>query len=317
MFRLVSDISIGVYDFSAVVEVEVASGWDELTDTCTLTFPRKAIWRGKALASGADPLLKRGDQVTVRLGYDETIGQVFEGYISKLMADIPVKIECQDAAYLLKRGTVSMSWREVKLDALLKAVLPSQVPFTALDVNLGQFRISKATPAEVLAYLREKYLLKSWFRGGRLYCGFAYVPELQRTHVIRFERNVVSHNLEYLRKDDVKIKLKAISMKPDNKKVDYETGDPEGEQRTLHFYNVSEATLKELANKEIERLKYEGYRGSLTTFLVPQIQHGDVVDLRSVEYPERDGRYFVRSVKTSFGMNGGRQTIELDSKLGQ
>lgn len=315
MFKLVSDISIGEYAFNGVVNVEVRSSWDELTDTCTLTFPRKAVWRGKALASGDDPLLKRNDPVTVRLGYDETIGEVFSGYISKLMADIPVKIECQDAAYLLKRGTVTKSWKDVKLEALLKAILPSQVPFTALDVSLGQFRISKATPAEVLAFLKDKYMLKSWFRGGRLYCGFAYVAELQQTHVIRFERNVVSHDLEYLRKDDVKLKLKAISMKPDNSKIEYETGDADGEQRTLHYYNVSAATLKKLADDEIDRLKYEGYRGSLTTFLIPQVQHGDVVDLRSAEYPERDGRYYVRSVTTSFGMNGGRQTIELDSKL--
>lgn len=315
MFRLSSDIRIGGYFIKGVHEIEVQSSWDELTDTCTLTFPRRVDWRGKSLASGSDPLLKRNDAAIVQLGYDDENVEVFQGYISKLTTDIPVVIECQDTAYLLKQTTITKSYKDVELSELLEAILPSQVPFSAPTVRLGQFRISNATPAKVLEYLRENYTLKSWFRGGRLYCGFAYVPELQRTHIIRFERNVVEHSLEYLRQEDVKIKLKAISMKPDNTKIEYETGDEDGEQRTVYFYDVNEADLKKLANDEIERLRYEGYRGSLTTFLQPQINHGDVVDLRSAAYPERDGRYLVKSVTTNFGMNGGRQTLELDSKI--
>ncbi len=315
MFRLSSDIMIGRYRITGVHEVEVRSSWDELTDTCTLKFPRRADWLGQNLASGAAPLLKRNDPVIVNLGYDDDNRQVFQGYISKLTAEIPVVIECQDTAYLLKQNTVTKAYKEVELSTLLKDILPSQVPFEAPAVRLGQFRITNATPAKVLAYLKDNYLIKSWFRGGWLYAGLAYVPELQRTHVLRFERNVVDHQLEYLRKEDVRIKLKAISMKPDNEKIEIELGDDEGEQRTIYFYDVSEADLRNLAEEEIELLRYEGYRGSLTTFLAPHIQHGDVVDLRSEAYPERDGRYFVKAVTTNFGMGGGRQTIELDSKL--
>jgi hypothetical protein len=315
MFRLTSDIRIGPYRITGVHEVEVRSSWDELTDTCTLKFPRRADWLGKNLASGAAPLLKRNDPVSVRLGYDGANVEVFQGYISKLTTEIPVVIECQDTAYLLKQQTVTKAYKEAELSTLLKDILPSQVPFQAPAVRLGQFRITNATPAKVLAYLKDNYVLKSWFRAGKLYTGLAYVPELQRTHVLRFERNVVDHSLEYLRKEDVKIKLKAISMKPDNTKLEYETGDDEGEQRTLYFYDVSEADLRKLAEEEIERLRYEGYRGSLTTFLAPHVNHGDVVDLRSAAYPERDGRYYVKAVTTTFGMGGGRQTIELDAKL--
>lgn len=316
MFRLSSDIQIGVNRFTAVVGVEVESSWETLTDTATITFPRKVAWRGKALATGASPLLRRNDPVAIKLGYDDDNLEVFQGYISRLTADIPVKIECQDTAYLLKQTTKTLSYKSVTLSQLLTDILPSDVSFQAPAVTLGQFRVTNATPAKVLEYLRENYTLKSWFRAGKLYCGLAYVPALQSTHVIRFERNVIAHDLEYLRKEDVKIKLKAISMKPDNSKIEYETGDDDGEQRTVYFYDVSEADLKQLANEEIERLRYEGYRGSFTTFLKPRVQHGDVIDLRSAEYPERDGRYYVKSVTTTFGLDGGRQRITLDSKIG-
>jgi hypothetical protein len=315
MLRLSSDIQIGAYRLRGVAGVEVRSSWDELTDTCTLTFPRQVDWKGRALATGADPLLRRDQAVSIRLGYDDDNSEVFQGYISKLTADIPVTIEAQDTAYLLKRKTLNISFRNAELSEVLRAILPSQVPFQAPNVSLGPFRISNATAAMVLDYLKQNYTLKSWFRNGTLYCGLAFVPALQRTHIIRFERNVVQHSLEYLRREDVKIKLKAISMRPNNEKQEVEVGDPDGEQRTVYFYDVPLRDLRRLAEEEIERLRYEGYRGSLTTFLAPQVQHGDVVDLRSLSYPERDGRYLVKAVTTRFGMDGGRQEIELDSKI--
>lgn len=315
MLRLSSDIAIGAYRLRGVVGVEVRSSWDELTDTCTLSFPRQVDWRGRSLASGADPLLRRNDAVAVQLGYDDENAEVFQGYVSKLTANIPVSVECQDTAYLLKQKTYTKSYRSATLAQVLTDILPSQIAFEAPDVSLGPFRISNATGAQVLDYLKQNYTLKSWFRGGRLYCGFAYVASLQRTHIIRFERNVVQHSLEYLVRDQIKIKLKAVSMKPDNSKIEIELGDTDGEQRTVYFYDVPEADLRRLAEQEIERLRYEGYRGSLTTFLAPDVRHGDVVDLRSLAYPERDGRYLVKSVTTRFGMEGGRQEIELDSKI--
>lgn len=308
-------MKIGAYRLNGVVEAEIRSSWDELTDTATLTFPRRFEWADKSLFSGRSPVLKRTDTVEIQLGYDDENETVFSGYVSGIMTDIPALIHCQDAAWLLKQTTLAKSYKEVELTELLTAILPSPLTFDAPAVRLGPFRISNATPAKVLEHLKEKYTLKSWFRGGKLYCGLAYVPSLQTTHVIRFERNVVDHSLEYLRKEDVKIKLKAISMKPDNSKIEYETGDSEGEQRTIHFYDVNEADLKQLANEEINRMRFEGYRGSLTTFLRPRIQHGDVIDLRSATYPERDGRYLVRAVTTTYGRGGGRQIIELDSKV--
>jgi hypothetical protein len=73
--------------------------------------------------------------------------------------------------------------------------------------------------------------------------------------------------------------------------------------------------MKAIADEEIERLRYEGYRGTFTTFGAPRIEHGDVIDLRSDAYPERDGRYLVRAVTTTFGVGGFRQEVTLDSKI--
>ena len=44
----------------------------------------------------------------------------------------------------------------------------------------------------------------------------------------------------------------------------------------------------------------------------PRVKHGDVVELIDSQVPDRNGKYYVKRVSTSFGMEGGRKTIELD-----
>lgn len=94
-----------------------------------------------------------------------------------------------------------------------------------------------------------------------------------------------------------------------------EFGDTDGELRTLNYYNLSKADLEKVAKKEAERIRYEGYRGSFTSFLLPQVQHGDTVILDDKKLPDRKGSYLVKSVTTTFGQGGGRQKIEIDRKV--
>lgn len=314
MLRLTSEIVIGPYRFSAVNEVEVDSSWDNLTDTCTLTFPRQISWEGRNLAGGTDPLLKRKMPVTVKLGYDGKNVEVFRGYVRDISAEIPVKVKCEDAMYLLKQGEFTKSYRSVDTKTLISDMALSNPFEVVANATLGQFRISKSTPAKVLEYIREHYFIRSFFREGKLYVGLAFVAALQRRRRIRFDRNVIEHSLEYREKDDVQLYLKAVIMKPDNTKNEVFEGDEGGEQRTFHYYNISKSEASKLLKQEAERLKYTGYRGSFTTFGSPEIRHGDLIELSDPNYPERDGTYLVKRVKITFGMSGYRQEVELESK---
>lgn len=315
MLKLTSDISIGLYKFAGVHEVEVDSSWDNLTDTCRIVFPRKVSWEGRAIAGGADPLLKRRMSVSVDLGYDGKNTRVFDGFVRDITGEIPVRVECEDAMYLLKQGEFTKSYRSVSLKTLITDLIAGIVPVKVLiDMELGQFRISKATPAKVLDYLREHYFIRAFFRRGTLYVGLAYVAELQRTRKIRFDRNVIQHGLEFRDKESINLLLKAVVIKPDNKREEVEVGNKDGEKRTFHYYNITVAEAKKMLEREADRLRYTGYRGSFTTFGSPDILHGDVVELSDPLYPERQGSYLVKSVKIRFGMDGYRQEVELESK---
>jgi len=315
MIRLTSNITIGKYTFKGVVNVEVESGWDQLTSICKIEIPRRISWQGNPLIFGQDPILKKGDTVSVKLGYDDDNKEVFTGYLVRIGTGNPCIIECEDAMWKLKQNTFTKAYKKVTLKELLNDMLRGEIQFEAPDVDLGPFRISKASVAQVLDELKNSYFLKSFIREGKLYVGLAYWPKLQTEHNIHFTTHVVSNDLEYVRKEDVKIKLRVIVISSDNTKQEYEYGDKDGEERTLTYYDITKAQADKTAGIEIERLRYDGYTGSITIFGAPQVRHGDALNLKDPFYPERDGRYLAKEVKTSFGMSGFRQVITLDSKI--
>ncbi len=323
MLRMTSDIIIDAGSvspqrmrWSGVTSVEIVSSWDTLTDTCMITVPSKLKWKENYIYPGLDPFLKKGMDIEVRLGYDDRNNTAFKGYINVINADMPVTLECEDEAWKLKRTSITKSYKDVDLKTLLQDLLPGLL-FEAPDVRLGPFRISKASPAEVLDEIKKTYYMPSFFRDGKLYVGFAYVPSLQSTHNIVFDRHVVDNDLKYVKEEDTKIKLTIVSVSPDNEKKEYEFGDLEdGEQRTLYFYDKNAAEINHIGNEEVKRLRYTGYRGSLTVFGEPFIQHGDAVNLTDPMYPGRDGSYLVKKVTRNFDENGYRQILELDLKIG-
>lgn len=314
MKRLTSNIRIGNFTFRGVVNLKIESSWDVLTDTCEITIPRKLTFKNRDIATGDNPLLKKGDKVVIELGYDDENYVEFIGYIRHIDAATPLTIKCEDSAFLLKDSAKTISYKSVTLKQLLSDILPLGMEFEALDISLGQFRLKDVTPAKVLDELRKVYNLYSFFKGEKLFVGFPYPPTKEIvTHKFQFERNIISDELEYRIKDDVKIKVKAISMLPNNEKIEIEFGDADGEIRTFHYYDVQKADLEKLATAEIDRLRYSGWFGSFLVFGLPSVQHGDVVELTDNKL-DRQGAYFVRKVEKEFGENGFRRTIHLDRK---
>jgi hypothetical protein len=311
MKTLDTHITIGQYTFTFVVETEVESGFELLADTATLTLPRRLQFKGKAIAQG-ESLFRRGDPGRVKHGYDRRLDTIFEGYLSRIFPGVPLRFEAQDAMWLLKQRAVTQSYKQVSLQQVLGDICP--IPFLADDVELGQFRISNATVAQVLDELRQRYGLYAYIRQGSLIAGLPYQGDPGDPLMFDFEQNIIDDELEYLRADSIAIKVRAISMQPENSKITVELGDDEGDLRTLYFYNLNQEQLLEAAQRTMDRLKVEGYRGSFTTFGQPHVRHGNLVHINDPQYPDRRGTYFVKKVITRCGLSGYRQHIYLDTK---
>lgn len=305
-------ITIGELLFDFATNMAVDSGWELLTDTATLTLPSKVyIGREQVDRHLITRHIKAGQAVSVKMGYGSPSDEVFRGYVTRIKPNIPLEIIMEDEMWKLKRDTIS----DTMPDATLAAVMAkhfADYETDVLDVSLGNFYIKKQTRAKLLEELKRNFGLFSFFRGGRLVVGKRYDRGNAREHLFRLDYDTLEDDLEYMTAEQVKLKVTAISNNPDGSKTEVELGDPDGDGRTLNFYNLPEAELKAAAEREMSRLKYDGWRGGFTTWGDAFVAHGDIVELQSErEQSETAGRYWVDAVLTEGGVNGIRQRIQL------
>ena len=305
-----------VYFFDFVTSIEVKSSYERLTDTAKIVLPRKLNFEGKDLFSGNNAIFKRGDAVKIEMGYYPDLKTIFEGFISVVNSSLPVEIECEDNMFVLKNTTIKKYAKEsVSLNELLTDILPSSIDFKCLDVQLGSFRISNATVSKILDTLNSGYGFYSYFVDGILHVGLPSDASDTNTEEFKFEETIInSDDLKYQLKEELSIKVVAISMQSDNSKKEVTVGDTEGSQRTYYTYNASDSDLQKFADLKLNEVKYTGYTGSFLTFGEPFVRHGDIAKLTSTKLPERDGNYDIVSVTHSFSVDDGyRQEIELGS----
>ena len=326
--------------FDFVHSIEIDSSYENLTDTCKIVIPRKLVFEGLDLFTGDNPIFKRGDKIEVSLGYVPNITKVFIGYIKTVGSNVPTVLECEDGMYQLKQYTVNYPSKKalddvisklkvhpatiplkVKLDELLDFCLtPKGIEYEIVDnIDLGSFRAINATPAMILDKLKSEYGLYSYFKGDVLKVGFANDASVTSEASFKMEEIIInSDTLEWQRDEDVRIKCVAISMFPDNTKSEpIEFGDPDGNQITIHKYNMDAKSLEFAAKEWIKENKYTGYRGEVETFGEPVMNHGDRAKITSDKLPERDGIYLIKKVKRIYGVNeGNHQIFTLGAKVG-
>lgn len=321
MLRLSSDITIGNVQFNFITEVEMAESWDNITKTATIIFPRKLTFEGLPIATGQDvnpELFKRGDQVSIKIGYNGSNKELFFGYIRKIHTTLPIKIECEDSMFLLKQKEINKSFPSISLTDLVDELvdgIPIFSPIITAPMQLGKFRITNSNSADVLEFLRTKYHIQSYFRQDQLYVGLAYFPELREDKEFDFRKNIITNNLEYVREDDIKIRIQGVSIDSNNQKIKATAGDASGGLRTLHFYNLSQQDLQDRVDAAVEKVKYEGYRGNFVTFGEPIVRQNDAVIFTDDKLSDNNGTYLIKAVTRTFGQGGYKQVIYPDVRV--
>ncbi len=93
-----------------------------------------------------------------------------------------------------------------------------------------------------------------------------------------------------------------------------ELGDPDGEEIKIDKRGLKKQELDRLALSELQKRKFDGYKGNITGFGAPYCKHNEIAVIQDPEYPEREGAYMIDTVRTTFGMNGFRRQIDLGIK---
>lgn len=319
MLKLCAKIEIKgdkTWVFEKITACEIVRDSEALTTTCKLILPRKVKWKGET----SNPI-KRGDKISVWLGYDDNLQLAFTGYVLRKGFKAPIEIFCEDEMFMLKQTPcVKKSYKNVDIHTLLKEQgLPYDIKVLG-EQNIGQYRVNFESVAELLAHLKENNI-RTFFRleDGKpvLYCGVLFDHGNEMRQVFATGVNIISDSsLDEQKAEDVKIKLKVVSLQPDNKKkIKVEIGDPDGEKRTLHCYGKTEAEAKAWGEQELERLKRDGLTGSFQTFGHVLL---DVLDVIGIKIDgERKGKYQVHKNTITYGSSGFRQDITLGARAAE
>lgn len=317
MFRLCAKIEIKgdrAWSFDFVNAVEITRDTEKLTTEAKIIMPKKVKW------DKADKIpVKRGDSVKISLGYDDNLQTAFVGYVRDVGFKTPIVITCEDEMFKLKQvPTKKKAYRSVSLETLLKDQGISYRLNIMGEQALGAYRVTADTVAALLGKLSEQGI-RSFFRYENgapvLYCGVLFERDTRPAQVFKTGLNIISdQSLQQQKAENMRLRVKAVSLMPDNKKIKVEVGDTDGEHRTLHTYNKTESELKAWAEQEIKRLKRDGLTGSFTTFGHTLVDCLDAIGIVIDEV--KSGVYQVKKNIVKYGDGGYRQEITLGLRVG-
>lgn len=323
MLKLCSEITIEgdkTWLFNAVADCNIVEDVSTLTDTCEIQLPKKIKWQ-EAVAKNGKPPIKRGDKITIKLGYDGDLQTRFTGFIRSVDAKVPITIKCEDGMFVLKSHKVKpKAFKNASLHEIVSYLLEgTSIQFQLMDkdIKVGNWRLTKTHASEELQELKEKMMLSSYFRriNGEsiLYIGLAYPLDNRKKVKFMHGKNIIDENFEYRDKDDIRVRCEAQSFNAKNKKVTYEYGDKDGDLIKIRMDGLTENELKKYAIEAVERYKQSGFKGSFETFGQPEVSKCDMVEIHASD--GNSGVYLVKKLEIEFGTNGYRQKIELGQSL--
>lgn len=316
MFTMKYDIIIGNYRIGMLDKVEIHRSVELLADTATILLPGAQY----NIALEVESRLKRGDAVSIRIGYGECgLVEEFRGYLQRVSTDGGnITLFCEDDLFLFRKdipdevlGTVSLQ------DLLLKVVRGIGCSYQvecSYSWTYLKFIIHTATGYDVLKKVQEECGADIYLKDDVLHV-HAPGERIGTERCYDFALNVEQADLTYRKAADKPVRVVVRATLPDGTVKEVETGSLGGEKIEVRSPVSDDASMKVRGESEVKRRTFDGYDGSITTWLVPECFPGDSAALHDRDYPEKDGCYFVRSVTTEFSCEGGKRKIELGFKL--
>lgn len=318
MYRLSWEITIGKYKVQTLKEVKITTSVLNLSDTASITLPGKYLDKWKSV----EDKIKVGDEVVIKLGYDDDNETEFNGYLKRISRDNnSLVLECEDSLYLLNKDVENKEYKKMPLNTLLNDIL-SQVDAGLMlkcdfDYTMEKLVVFHQTGLDVLKKVHEDTKANIWFDGRTLHIHPVYdsLGEVSNPIIYDTKVNVQSNELKWVDKADKKVKIEITYKMPSGQIKKQSYGNDKGETITRYANTSDDSELKKIAENEYNLWNYSGYEGSFTGWLIPRTKSGGSVRLRDQERNE-DGKYYVTGVEIEFGQNGAKRKVMLGRKLG-
>lgn len=321
MYVLKSRIEIGNYFFPNITQVDIVKDIDQLSDTASIQMPSQF----KLLKGGqyvrAEQAIQVGDKVEIILGYEGKYeGVEFSGYVTSVGSKIPLEIKCENATWLLRRKNINKAFGKTTLKDILNEVVAGTEVSLAHNIpnmTVDKWIIKNANGAQVLQKLKETFSLSIYINDqGKLFAGLQQQNNIGEMVVYDINRNIVENNLEYRDASQKRVRVRVESTDKSGKVVRIELGDEDGELRQLKMHDViKKEQMEKIAKETLMQMKYDGFEGTVKTFLIPWANRGMSAQIIDNEHPNRNGKYFIKKVEISFGNDGARRAVSISNRL--
>ncbi|MBK7097908.1 MAG: hypothetical protein IPH58_05595 [Sphingobacteriales bacterium] len=328
---MTGEVKMGSYRLKGFHSCEIKKSVHQIIQTAVVEIPASALMHNndkKERINVADKI-KEGDAISISFGYDYKNNNEFAGFIRKIDKKIPITLTCEDAMSLFRKvsikKTYNCSLKEV-LDNLADEVnkaknagitVDNEVP----DIPVPNFIVDNKSALWVLQQLKDWYpMISIRLNGNRLLCRMLYSAKAD--HKVKYAINGPRCNtvdvgqLEYI--TEIKsVKVVLEMTKANGKVVKMEYGDSNAEEVVTRQVKkeMSADVLKQIADCEMIKHSYTGFKGSFTTMLTPYIELDTVASIEDPQFG-RNGNVYIGTVVTSFSTTGGgRRNVEIDFKL--
>lgn len=316
MYTLDFEVKIGEFYLGMVDSITIHKSVELLADTCEIVLPAARL--NKALE--VEEQIKRGDEVSVSIGYKEVgIKEEFKGYLQRISTDGgSIKLFCEDDLFQFRKDLPNEELKKISLSDLLSKVVKGIGKNYKVKCSYtwvyDKFVIRDATGYDVLKKVQEECGADIYLKDGVLHI---HPPGevVGKERFYDFAVNIEEAELSFKRAEDKKVKVVVKAIMPDGKVKEIEVGSTGGEKVEVKCHASDTASMKARGEAEVKRRTFDGYDGSITTWLIPECNPGDTASIHDGDYTYKDGTYFVRSVTTEFSEGGGKRKVELGYRL--
>jgi hypothetical protein len=327
MKYMTNNITINDIRYKGVNSVSIEKSIHNIVGKATIKLPTSAVLQAKNEQTVIETAeqISRGDKVVIKLGYDDNNKKEFEGYVKNILHKTPLVVECVDYIYELQEKNIKKTYSDTKLLTVLQDIvadtnitLDDDIPDLSINRLILATDKGESVPrAKALTKIKDQLGIAVYFRGSVLYAGLLYGKDAgDVNYSLGYNTKDAGDDLKYKSAEEVKIKLKAINISDDGTKTEVEVGDSDGSLRTVYYTDITtEAELRTLAENEIDNYRYDGYEGKYKAFLQPYCEPAMSAEIEDIRFPDREGTYYVDSVKVEYGQSGGSRTIEISKKL--
>ena len=316
MYTLDFEVKIGEFYLGMVDSITIHKSVELLADTCEIVLPAARL--NKALE--VEEQIKRGDEVNISIGYKEVgIKEEFKGYLQRISTDGgSIKLFCEDDLFQFRKDLPNEELKKISLSDLLSKVVKGIGKNYKIDCSYtwvyDKFVIRDATGYDVLKKVQEECGADIYLKDGVLHI---HPPGevVGKERFYDFAVNIEEAELSFKRAEDKKVKVVVKAIMPDGKVKEIEVGSTGGEKVEVKCHASDTASMKARGEAEVKRRTFDGYDGSITTWLIPECNPGDTASIHDGDYTYKDGTYFVRSVTTEFSEGGGKRKVELGYRL--